>query len=78
VEEQPQANQEELELLKREPIQLRDMVPNPRGFAFEKFLRNVFMLFGLAPRSSFRLIGEQIDGSLQLDSEVYLIEAKWQ
>ena len=78
MEEQPEASQEQLDPLKRELIQLRDMDPNPRGFAFEKFLRNVFTLFGLAPRSSFRLIGEQIDGSLQLDSEVYLIEAKWQ
>ena len=38
----------------------------------------MFEAFGLSPRSSFRLIGEQIDGSLALDGEFYLVEAKWQ
>jgi uncharacterized protein YjbI with pentapeptide repeats len=30
------------------------------------------------PRGSFRLIGEQIDGSFHLEGETYLLEAKWQ
>jgi len=38
----------------------------------------LFEAHDLAPRSSFRLVGEQIDGSFQLDSDVYLLEAKWQ
>lgn len=29
-------------------------------------------------RPSFRLVGEQIDGSFQLSDEIYLLEAKWQ
>jgi hypothetical protein len=49
-----------------------------RGFKFEKFLKEFFDTFGLKPKSSFRLVGEQIDGSLQLKGYTYLIEAKWQ
>ena len=49
-----------------------------RGFAFEKFLNMLFDEFELNPRKSFKLVGEQIDGSLELDKEIYLIEAKWQ
>jgi len=49
-----------------------------RGFAFERFLDEMFTLFDLAPRRSFRLIGEQVDGSFHLRGETYLVEAKWQ
>jgi hypothetical protein len=49
-----------------------------RGYAFEGFLSELFALYGLASRGSFRLIGEQIDGSFQVGQEVYLLEAKWQ
>ncbi len=48
-----------------------------RGFAFEKFLSELFSAYGLAPRSSFRLRGEQIDGSFDLPPETFLVEAKW-
>ncbi|MCL2799509.1 MAG: restriction endonuclease [Endomicrobia bacterium] len=51
--------------------------PQKRGFEFEKFLNNMFLVFGLKPRESFRVVGEQIDGSIELDNEIYLIEAKW-
>lgn len=51
--------------------------PQPRGYAFEKFLNKIFMAFGLLPRPSFKLRGEQIDGSFSLDSQTYLLEAKW-
>lgn len=53
------------------------MDPNPRGFAFEQFLNQLFTAFGLSPNGSFRIVGEQIDGSFLLDGETYLIEAKW-
>jgi hypothetical protein len=32
----------------------------------------------LSPRQPFRVVAEQIDGSFVLDSDVYLIESKWQ
>lgn len=51
--------------------------PQTRGFKFEKFLTDLFSVFGLKPRKSFRIVGEQIDGSIELDHEIYLIEAKW-
>lgn len=51
--------------------------PQARGFAFEKYLRNLFEVNGLEPRGSFKLVGEQIDGSFLLHNEVYLLEAKW-
>jgi Restriction endonuclease len=67
-----------MDALARDLIAISDLEPTPRGFAFEKFLTETFDLFGLAPRGSFRLTGEQIDGSFQLDGATYLLEAKWQ
>lgn len=54
-----------------------DDSPQSRGFAFEKYLERFFEANGLQPRGSFKLVGEQIDGSFILHNEVYLIEAKW-
>lgn len=51
--------------------------PQARGFEFEKYLANLFDKFGLDPRGSFKIVGEQIDGSFILHNEVYLLEAKW-
>lgn len=59
-------------------IEIEKLPSKQRGFAFEKFLYELFEVFELKPRSSFRLEGEQIDGSLELDGETYLIEAKWE
>lgn len=58
--------------------ELAEMAPVNRGFAFERFLGELFEAYGLAPRSSFRLVGEQIDGSFDLLGLTYLVEAKWQ
>ncbi len=52
--------------------------PQKRGFAFEKFLNSIFDLFDLEPKESFRIIGEQIDGSFTFDGNDFLLEAKWQ
>ena len=59
-------------------IALGAMMAQPRGFAFEKYLKHLFDAFGLEARSAFRLVGEQIDGSFLLSDETYLLEAKWQ
>jgi hypothetical protein len=48
------------------------------GYALERILNRLFTLEGLAPREPFRVVGEQIDGSFELDHETYLIEAKWE
>lgn len=52
--------------------------PQPRGFAFERFLRRMFDAWGLDARQAFRIVGEQIDGSFQLGDATVLLEAKWQ
>jgi hypothetical protein len=49
-----------------------------RGFDLEKLLNELFILFDLDPKSSFKIIGEQIDGAFTFDSQDYLMEAKWQ
>lgn len=59
-------------------LQVTALPPQKRGYEFEKFLKELFSAFGLAPRSSFRLTGEQIDGSFLMHNEIYLLEAKWQ
>lgn len=58
-------------------MQLAAIDPHPRGYAFESFLKNLFDVSGMSGRASFRLLGEQIDGSFELDGETYLLEAKW-
>lgn len=51
--------------------------PQARGFAFEKYLYDLLEACGMEPRGSFRVVGEQIDGSFELHNQVYLLEAKW-
>lgn len=51
------------ERLAKRLTELEKLPPQTRGFAFEGFLDALFAVFGLSPRKSFRLIGEQIDGS---------------
>ena len=58
-------------------LTISGMDPQRRGYEFEKFLKDLFDAFGLAARASFRLRGEQIDGSFSLGQETYLLEAKW-
>ncbi|GAI90321.1 unnamed protein product, partial [marine sediment metagenome] len=68
---------DQLSALKKQLLILQGMPPQKRGFAFERFLNDLFQVFSLNPRSSFRLHGEQIDGSFEINSEIYLMEAKW-
>lgn len=71
------ANQEILKALRQRVIELTALAPQPRGFAFEKLLKDAFDACGLAARGAFRNTGEQIDGSSQLGGVTYLLEAKW-
>ncbi|MCG2747331.1 MAG: restriction endonuclease [Desulfobulbaceae bacterium] len=59
-------------------IQVTSLPPQKRGYEFEAFLKKLFDAYGLAARASFRLSGEQIDGSFVMHTETYLLEAKWQ
>jgi hypothetical protein len=66
------------EILMKEYMALSALDPLNRGFAFEKFLNRLFEAHSLSPRNAFRITGEQIDGSFELESQTYLLEAKWQ
>ncbi len=45
--------------------------PQQRGFSLEKVLRELFTLFDLDPKASFRITGEQIDGAFTFDNTDY-------
>lgn len=49
-----------------------------RGFELERVMYDLFELFDLDPKASFRNTGEQIDGAFSFDGTDYLFEAKWQ
>lgn len=68
---------EKFTLLQSELLNLSYLDAQPRGYAFERFLKQLFDTFGLEARDAFRLRGEQIDGSFMLGNETYLLEAKW-
>jgi hypothetical protein len=78
AEQRPRLDTTLLEQLGKDLLAISRLEPQPRGFAFEKFLKNVFDAYGMSARGSFRLIGEQIDGSFILSDEPYLLEARWQ
>jgi hypothetical protein len=65
--------------LKEEFVQLTaDKNRNKAGLSFEPFLSRLLETFQLKPRLPFRIAGEQIDGSFELDGEIYLLELKWE
>jgi hypothetical protein len=59
-------------------IEVSRLPPQQRGYELENFLKSLFDAYGLSGRASFRLTGEQIDGSFVMHHETYLLEAKWQ
>ena len=59
-------------------VEVSGLPPQKRGYAFEIFIKDLFNAYGLSANASFRLKGEQIDGSFVLHNETYLLEAKWQ
>lgn len=48
-----------------------------RGYKLEKLMYDIFELFDLDPKASFRNTGEQIDGAFSLEGTDYLFEARW-
>lgn len=51
--------------------------PQGRGFKLERIIKELFELFDLDPKASFRIIGEQMDGAFTFVNTDYLFEAKW-
>jgi len=76
-EEENLTSQEAIVKLKSDLIRLTSLKPQERGYAFEKFLNELFSACRLDPRGPFRIVGEQIDGSFQIGTDMYLVEAKW-
>lgn len=68
----------DLQALKVDFLEVDKLPAQQRGFAFERFLNKLFGIHDLNPRNSFRIAGEQIDGSFEISSDIYLLEAKWQ
>ena len=76
---QQTAVKEKLEQLSKSYAELlTDNHPQRRGFELERLLRELFAVFDLDPKASFRLSGEQIDGAFTFEGTDYLLEAKWQ
>lgn len=48
-----------------------------RGYAFESLLADLFLLYDMEPRLSYKLELEQIDGSFSFDTDDYIMEARW-
>jgi hypothetical protein len=69
---------ERLEQLQKEFFGLLSEKAQRRGYQLEKLLRELFDLFDLDPKASFRLTGEQIDGAFTFEATDFLLEAKWQ
>lgn len=58
--------------------------PHRRGLALEPVLNDLFATYGILIRESFKMVGdrgegvvEQIDGVIELDGHIYLVEMKW-
>lgn len=51
--------------------------PQKRGYQLEKLLKDLFNLFDLDPKASFKIVGEQIDGMFTFENNDFLLEAKW-
>ena len=74
-----QGVQQKVEEIKNEFFQLVSSDdPHSRGFKFEKIIKELFTLFDLDPKASFRIQGEQLDGAFTFESNDYLFEGKWQ
>lgn len=75
-----QSNKQEIDLitLKAEYMELSFLEPQRIGYAFQTFLNKLFAAYSLSPKNAFRLVGEEIDGSFELEGQAYLLEARWQ
>lgn len=70
---------EKLETFKKQFFEIASIDnAQQRGYKLEKLLNELFHLFDLQPKASFKITGEQIDGSFTFDNDDYILEAKWQ
>ena len=68
-----------LEEIKQEFFALHSSTDSQgRGYKLENIMYRLFQLYELDAKSSFKVLGEQIDGAFTLDGTEYLFEGKWQ
>jgi hypothetical protein len=71
--------QQKLDDIKKDFFQLVSSDdPQARGFKLEKIIKDLFYLFDLDPKASFRIQGEQIDGAFSFENNDFIFEGKWQ
>ncbi len=73
-----QATEARLEEMKKDFFAIITAEPHARGYKLEKFLRELFELYDMDPKASFKLVGEQIDGAFTFDPNDFILEAKWE
>ncbi len=71
------ATQERLNKLRDDYVRIISMPVQKRGYALEPLLNELFDVFDLDPKRSFRPSGEQIDGAFSFEGTDYLVEARW-
>lgn len=70
---------EKLEEIEKQYLSLISSTdPHSRGYMLERVVRELFTIFDLDPKASFKIVGEQIDGAFTFDNIDYLFEGKWQ
>ena len=67
----------EYDKLNKPPVLANAQWYRNRGFDFERLINKLLKDEGLEPRTSYKVTGEQIDGSFVYGNKVYLLEAKW-
>lgn len=67
----------QLDMLKNEYFEILKLMPQQRGYRFEKLLYKLSNLFDLDPKASYKNVGEQIDGAFCFETQEYLLEAKF-
>lgn len=75
------AVRERLDDLQQRYFHLLTLDPQRRGYDLEPLMKDLFDLFDLDPRASFKLAGEQaeqIDGAFSFEGTDFLFEAKWE
>lgn len=72
------ASAQRLDELRATFVRISSLEPRKRGYALEELLRDLFDAFELDPKASFKVVGEQIDGGFTLDTQHYIVEAKWE
>ncbi len=55
----------------------RETDAHVRGYALESLLADLFLTYDLEPRMAYVLELEQIDGSFTLETDDYILEARW-